>query len=391
MGGTGAAVGEGFEATYLNPALLSRARSRELQIGWQAVSLSLYVDGPNAPGELSTEGLTGTFIGLTLPVPFGGVLERRVALGIGVFSPTARIARARVLYPERAQFPALPDRLQTLSFNAGAGVDLGYGLRVGAGALLLAEMVGTVVVANEATGSVGTQVDSQLVATYAPNIGASFESGDYIVGLDWRGELEGNFDVQVEVRDLGQLVVPNLDIAGVAQYDPMQAQLELARRSGSLELAVGVTYKRWSDFGGWARPTVTCPEEHPGCAALIPPSVDLSDTWVPRVGGAYGLPLGPRARGTLRAGYFFEPSPLPEQTGRVNYLDNHRHAFTLGYGVQLLEPWPRLRVDTFYQLHWLQAREHVKGTDVEPENEGAPMVQAGGWLHNFGLVAGVRF
>lgn len=392
MAGLGAAVGTGFDVTYHNPALLSRARLRELGLGWQVARFALHAEGPNAPGDLDEESMHGTFIGVVVPVPFGGVLEERVALGLGTFVPSTLIARARLLYPERAQFPVITDRAQTLNFNLGLGVDVGYGIRVGAGALVLAELVGTVVVRTDTTGRVGTAVDDQLVATYAPIFGVAYDfADDYTAGLTFRGALQGDFDVQVQVYDLGSLKVPELNISGVAQYDPMQLQAEVGRKMGPWTLAVGATYKRWSAFEGWQKATVVCPPAEPECLALGPEKADFHDTVVPRVGAAYALGLGENARAEIRGGYALEPTPLGEQTGNANYFDSTRHVFTVGYGVELAEPLPPVKLDVFYQHHLLMSRTHEKDESVDASNPGYPKVKAGGFVQNVGVILGVKF
>lgn len=391
MGGVGAAVGRGFETTFENPALLSYSRKNELSLGIQSARFSLKATGPNAPGDVPEQPLNGTFIGAVLPLPFGGILSHRLVLGLGAFTPSTLIARARLLYPERPQFPVLADRAQSLDFNIGLGADIGHGFRVGAGARALAELVGTVVVRTDASGHVGTAVDDQLVATYAPVLGASWARKGWMAGLTWRGKLDAGFNVLVQVHDLGELVVPELHIAGVAQYDPMQLQLEVARRTGPWTFALGATWKHWSAFSGWTRPTVVCPASRPDCAALKVAPVHFRDTVVPRLGAEYSIPLARGAVSHVRAGYFFEMSPAPEQTGQSNYWDNDRHVFTLGYGVQLSDPLPPISFDLFYQEHLLVPRTHHKGAGVDPSNAGYPEVRTSGTVQNFGLIAGVKF
>ena len=390
LGGTGAATARGFAATYLNPALLSDSTTRQLTLGLQAADFSVYADGPDgpiAPQDLDYDSLLGTYIGAVLPVPFGGALKDRLVLGLGAFIPNRLIARARILYPERPQFPVLADRAQTISFNLGAGLDIGHGVRIGGGAMALAELVGTVIVQNDATGRVGTLVDDQLVATYAPVFGATVQITDEIVaGAVWRGELEAEFDIVVQVRDLGMLEIPDLHIAGSAQYDPMQAQAEVGYQTDDWLFALGATYKFWSLFGGWSRPTVECPPEQPDCGALKTVDVGFQDTIVPRLGVSYKVAMGNGADGALRGGYFFEPTPIPEQKGESRYWDNDRHVFTLGAALQLSDPLPPLSFSLYYQHHALVSRVHREDfEDVQQQ------VSTGGYANSGGASVEVSF
>lgn len=393
MGAVGTAVGLGYEAVYANPALLSLSRDRELTLGFVGAHFDL-----RAGARLPYDALRGSVIGATLPLPFGGALKDRVVIGLGFFTPFDLIVRGRILYPETPQF-LLADRTQTVAVQAGVGVDVGHGIRIGGGVAALAALTGSVIVATDASGRVGTVVEDTLVASYGPIVGASYDFGDgFRVGLVFRGELVGRFNVVIQVRDLGGIVVPPLNISGVAQYDPWQIGLEVARVKGPLRVAVGATFKRWSAYPGPVEATVRCPEKDPAtgepfgsCGALVPAPVDYSDTVTPRVGVEHDLAFRPGVTGRVRGGYFFELSPAPEQTGEANLFDNSRSVVTLGYGVELSAPLPPVSLDLFGQMHFLHPRTHEKSADVSPDNKGAPSIETSGFVAVGGATAGVKF
>jgi long-subunit fatty acid transport protein len=387
MGGTGAASAEGMGAVYGNPALLSLSRERSLTLGLFGAAFDLH-----ANADVPYGALKGGIVGAVVPVPFGGSLRERVTLGLGFFTPTELIVRGRILYPETPQF-FVADRTQSVAVQAGLGIDVGHGLRIGGGFSALAALSGSVLVATDATGRIGTVVEDTLVASYAPTLGATFDLGDkYRAGLTFRGALEGRFDVVIRVRDLGQIVVPPLHISGMAQYDPMQLAGEIARVAGPWRAAVGLTWKRWSAYPGAPEATVRCAlfdteTNTPltdSCAALVPESPGFSDTFVPRLG--VERRFEPAADVTLhaRAGYFFEPTPAPEQTKRGNFFDEARSAFTAGYGVSLARPLPPVSLELFAQVHVLHGRTHEKA-------DGSGRFETGGLLYAGGTTATVAF
>jgi long-chain fatty acid transport protein len=148
-------------------------------------------------------------------------------------------------------------------------------MRFGVGALALAQVVGDVEVATGSDGRVGALVEEQMVAAYAPVVGAALEAAEgTVLGAVWRGALHADFDMQVRVEDLGELALPELNISGVAQYDPMQVQAELGQRWDNWTVVVGATYQRWSAFHGWLHATVKCPSEEPACEALPPKHIE---------------------------------------------------------------------------------------------------------------------
>jgi long-chain fatty acid transport protein len=391
MGATGAAHAEGYEAVYANPALLSTTRARQLTLGFAGAMFDLRAETPGGGGRISYEALRGTFIGAALPIPFGGVLKDRIAIGLGFFTPFGLVVRGRILYPERPQFQ-LADRTQSVAVQAAIGVHVLRGLRVGAGFAALAALTGDVAVGTDASGRIGTVVEDTLVASYGPILGASYDIDEnWRVGAAFRGELVGRFRVVITASDLGDVVVPPLHISGIAQYDPLQLAAEVAHVAGPWRFALGVTYKHWSAYPGPAEATVRCPLEAPGCEALVPPDPDFHDIVVPRLGVEREVAWTASARGRLRAGYFLEPTPSPEQTGDANLFDNTRSALTLGYGLALSDPLPPVDLDFFGQLHVLHPRTHEKDAAVAATNPGAPRTETHGLIVAGGLTAGVRF
>ncbi|EYF07969.1 OmpP1/FadL family transporter [Chondromyces apiculatus] len=403
MGATGAAVAEGYEAVYGNPALLSATHVRRLTVGMTAATFDVRAEpadgaagatGLPDSGRLPYGPLRGGVIGATLPVPFGGFLTDRITLGLGFFTPFDVVVRGRILDSEIPQY-LLADRVQSVAVQVGVGVDLGRGIRLGGGFAALAALSGSVQVATDATGRVGTVVENSLVASYAPIVGASYDLGPWRFGATFRGALEGRFNVVISVRDLGSITVPPLSISGLAQYDPLQVALEVARTLGPWRLALGATFKHWSAYPGPHEATVRCPVLDPDtglpfsdpCDPLVPEDPGYSDTVVLRAGAERAIPLHPRVTARVRGGAFFEPSPAPEQTGEANLFDNHRLAVTLGYG---LSAGP-VDLDLFGQAHVLLPRTHDKEAGVPATNPGAAGVSTGGVIVAGGLTAGVSF
>lgn len=400
MGATGAAIGQGYEAVYSNPALLSLSHQRALTLGFVSAAFDLRAQGLTSTNDrLSYGPLHGSVIGATLPVPFGGALKDRITIGLGFFTPLDLVVRGRILYPETPQFP-IADRTQSVAVQAGVGIDLGHGIRIGGGFAALAALSGSVLVATDASGRIGTVVEDTLVASYGPIVGVSYDLGDaYRIGATFRGTLIGRFNVVINVRDLGDLVVPPLNISGVAQYDPWQVALEVARVKKPWRAALGATFKRWSAYPGPVNATVRCPWLDPDsfalitdpCGALVPAPPRYTDTVAVRAGVERTFDPAPGVELSSRGGIFVEPSPAPPQEGEGNLYDNTRVALSLGYGLALGPPWPSLNLDFFQQLQVLVPRTHDKAASVPADNPAGPSVVSQGVIVAGGMTAGVRF
>ena len=405
MGGTGAASAQGFEAAWGNPALLSRMRERKLTLGYGGATFGLSRETAGVSTRHDTEAARGIFIGVDLPLPFGGFLKDRLGLALAFYTPSNLIVRGRLLFPERPQFPILSERVQSLTVRSGLGVDLGHGLRIGGGFAALAEIVGDVLVATDASGRVGTRVEDQLVTTFAPTLGATYDLPFWKggrVGVTYRGKLDARFEVLIDATKLSSLNIPVFNISGLAQYDPSQVAIEVAHEGKERTVALGVTYKQWSAYGGPIEPTIPCPAGEEGCGALVPPNVAYADTVVVRAGLDEKLHLTTAAEGHVRVGAFFETSPVPSRlptsdafdlasktTGPVptRYYDAARLAGTLGFGVSLKAPLPPLDLDVYTQLHLLLPREITSDLGGGAEEK----TKVGGRLAVYGFLAGVRF
>jgi hypothetical protein len=391
MGTTGVAAAEGVDAVYGNPALLSASRELTLELGLMGSSFILEAEGPGLVEPLvAYPRFFANTIGGILPLPFGGVLRDRVTIGLGFVTPTDVVVRGRILYPEKPQM-LFADRVQSVAVQAALGIDLGYGLRIGGGFMALAALTGSVTVATDASGRIGTVVEDTLVASFAPLAGISYEWSDYRVGLAYRGELVGRFNVVIEAENLGQLEIPPLNISGVAQYDPHMFAVGLAQIQGDTRWALGVSFKLWSAYPGPVEATVRCedaPEPDAPCAAPQPADLEYIPTVAPRAGVERRFAVSPDAMLALRGGYAFEPSPAPEQEGRTNYFDNHRSLFSIGWGARFEEPLS-FGLDGYLQLQWLHDRRHHKQVGQGASVDGR--VDTNGFVPGGGVSASVRF
>jgi long-chain fatty acid transport protein len=85
------------------------------------------------------------------------------------------------------------------------------------------------------------------------------------------------------------------------------------------------------------------------------------------VGAEYGLLDGVLL---LRAGYFFEASPAPDQPGKTNYIDADKHAFSVGVGLRLPDPsgvFPKpIELDLAGQWVHVVERRYEKDDPADP-------------------------
>jgi len=351
MAGTGAADAEGYDAAFSNPAGLVGPTRRRLTVGYVLARYHLALENQHKHVD-QTDGIV---LGADLPLPFGGVLKDRLAIGFAFYLPVGVINRVQDGFPTDPRLALLNDRTQVVSVLVGAGARVHRRVTVGAGVLALAALVGQIAIRPDASGHITTVAEEQLVVSYAPVIGVRVDVARWLkVGAVFRGESKSGYDIEVK-NSLGAslpIQVPTLHIAGTAQFDPMQASLEAAfRPRGWLALDGGLTWKHWSAYSN--------PVENatPGAPPQSPPN--YADTVVPRIAGEATLERGAfRLRGRL--GYFFEWSPAPQGPTRV-LLDANRHVLTFGGGVEWTGRLTTLQLDAFGQWHHLDGNPLAAG------------------------------
>ncbi len=322
LAGAGVADGDGWDQTYTNPAGLVDARRRSLSIGYLGARYRLSLDGTSRDVAASN----GVLLGAVLPVPFGGVLRDRVALGLAFYFPTDFVTRARAPYPETPRLPLYDDRTQVVSVVVSGGFHLHERVDVGVGVLALAALVGRIVISSDPAGNATTTSTQELVTRMSPIVGVRVRATRWLrMGLAYRGESKAEFGVDI-VPSLGPrlpLQIPVLGVHGVAQFDPHQIHAEAAFHVRRATFFVGLGWKHWSAY--------PLPAENATAGAPPQPAPGFHDTAVARVAVEAQLPLRHGITLTGRAGYSFESSPAGADAGV--YIDGHRNVLGLGGGV----------------------------------------------------------
>lgn len=365
LGGAGASFLTGWEASYGNPAGLIGA-PRRLTVGAVLGTYRLSLD--EAPYPVDDTG--GLLIGATLPLPLGGFLRDRIALGFGFYLPFGVINRARIPYPDVPRAALLEARTQVVSILLGLGVRLPRGLSAGLSILALAALVGDTYLSPDPSGRITAASQSQLTVNYAPILGLRWQGlgGRLGLGAVFRAASESSFKNRVH-SDLGDtlpVTLPTISIEGVGQYDPLQVALEASfLLTPRLRLAAQLGWKRWSQMPQPLLPATA------GAAPL--PETGYHDTAVPRAALEWRVPGTDRFPTDLRLGYLFEWSPAPPDRrpdgSEATLLDADRHVLSFGVGHHL----PRLPLTLEGYVQWHQ----LAGAASEPRRLGGGLLLGG--------------
>lgn len=400
MGCAYTAMGDELTATYYNPAALTEAERMRAETGYLMAIPDLDFDVEGNPTDLEVDDTKGISLGVAVPL---GEAYGRWVFGFGLHIPQELAERTRFHPPPEPFFLDYSTRTQALIVLPAMGFspEALPELSVGIGISILLDSEGKIIAPSaqvDPDGIALTRSDLDMHPTIAIHAGLLYKLMENLrVGLAFRNELVIDIDTETSIpkantdisMDAATLFSPRQIALGIA-YDLME----------ELTVAADLTWIDWSEY----KPPFAIVE---GVVFRVPKKSknidpDFKDTYNPKLGAEYNL----YDFLDLRAGYSFEPSPVPDKTleGTSNILDSHTHIFSGGFGLYLGElcdiPFLRiLRIDSHLQFIYLTERKIEKDpglmleSDIESQsaNPGFPNFKIGGNVINWGLTASLVF
>lgn len=350
--GTLTAAADDVSATYYNPAGLSfgaESGETQLQLGYGAGVPLLGVDRHRADSKIATRdpGWQGWVdVGALIPLR-GKLAPWKPAIGFLMFHPQDKLVRVEALdpkYPQFLRYQAAPDRMV---IALGAGFQVGRYLALGLGMQVLASMGGEVNFGIELFERrvERRDVSLEMQTKPSPTAGIIVRPNDRLrIGLSARGELGLDLNLP-NVIGLGDLGTLELGISGVMHYTPPQlavgAQYQV---TDDLKLALDLKLDLW---GFAPSPALDVQVKLRG---EIPEGLGLDEALsfgsndgppgfihvvTPSLSGEWRMP---DKVSTLRFGYAYRPTFVPDQLGSTNWLDNTAHVLAAGATFGFVDP-----------------------------------------------------
>jgi long-chain fatty acid transport protein len=368
MGSAVAADAPDFSANYYNPAALVGARGPSLSIGYVYAWNHLAVDGQDNKVS-NVHGIVG---GLALP---GKLLGIPFAFGLGLYLPDSGISRVKALRQETPRWALYDERASIIFLSASLAVRPVRWLELGGGLAFLAstrgsfEITGSADILHPYDSQLRHEVNADLASVRYPQLGARAHiDGFGFVGLVYRGHTQIKLALDAHLQgavNFAGLDVPLLyDLASrtVNAFLPQQFVVGVSfQRVKNLHLNADFTFVNWAAFESPTAVTTSNLQVQlpPGVPISLPPNPKptvvippgFSNRLVPRFGVEYVIAAAGGMRHVegedgdrraleipVRAGYVYERTPVPAQTGVTNFVDADRHTFSLGAGLTLNAP-----------------------------------------------------
>ncbi len=375
MGNTGTAVADDYSATYYNPAGLALAQpsvSAGVMLTYSDVAIRLKdrPAGYDLPDLGSKSSAIPTKYRLnarsdttdmpsTYALQFGGVVAPwmdQLRLGFAVGLPinsigeqTARFSDEREQYfSNRLDFELLGHRQQQLSVLLAAGYRVTDWLAVGIGASLLPNS-GTTAQVYLADAARQEQIQMTVAnqQKWNPTVHAGLmllPSARWQFGLVWRGQNAFNLDIENKLQIKGfQGAATGFPITQdahfVMNFTPHQFVAGAAYKDGRLLGTLDIIRSLWSYYHD-----------------SVGDKAGFTDTWSARLGGQWQA----TELTYLYAGLRYEQTPVPDQTGRTNYVDNDRLGVSGGARHRFVMGERNVEVGWYVSIQRLLARDTNK-------------------------------
>jgi long-chain fatty acid transport protein len=384
MGGAVSASARDFSANYYNPSGLALARGTDLSAGYAFVAQDLELNGHDSQVD-PVRAIVG---GVVAP---GAILAIPFAFGLAVHLPDDRLSRARSMRAEDARWVLWDNRPQLIYLSTNLAIRPVEWLAIGGGVSFLAatrgafEITGTAMLPtnqrSEYDSELRHEVDADLTAVRYPAFGVTVSPNDRLdVALVYRDQAQIELEIDAELRgtvDATLVRVParyELSSTTMNAFIPRQLVLGASwLMLDRLQIGLDVTWLNWAayqspisrtrseldvdiDLQGFELPP------NPKPTARVDPGFE--NRLVPRIGIEYRLAVRRRFEAPLRAGYVYEASPVPPQTGNTSFADADRHVLSAGAGFIWSEPGHvlpgNLRFDTHLQWAILPTRVTLK-------------------------------
>jgi len=344
LGGAFTAVADDFSAVYYNPAGLGQLSGTHFALEYRHTSPNIEIKKANgeklviydAAGQVRNDPTQGTAgHGLDLDIPLLGFvidvnriseLSRNVKLGIIMSFPEKFNINYRIrdYPPDQPQLLRYGDNADRMTLGFGLGIealkDLAY---VGGGVQGMIYGPGSFTIDGMSLSgqNVVAQSEMGVLLKYYPVVGLLYTPWEkrIRIGLSWRDAMEiklGTIPIRATVRSGNMDVTVPMQLDINAFFTPEEYSAGLAFDLDPLLVSFEINKQLWSDYEF----SVTDSLHYIGAP-------DFKDTYNYRV----GLEYKPAPRLSLMAGYFRQPSPVPDQSGRVsNYIDMDKDCFSLG-------------------------------------------------------------
>jgi long-chain fatty acid transport protein len=365
MGGAVAASSSDYAAMFYNPAGVAFAEGPTLGAGFVYGSPDLRINGE----EQDVDPIRAFQVGGSLPLGSSKYLGR-ITLGLAVNIPTSTAMTHWAEDPAKPHFVLYSIDPQRTAVYLGGSVRILPSLSIGAGVSILAEAELNLNLSLLSSSFITHHSPTKY--NFDPIFGIKFKpTNSLALAAVYRESKTATLKPELKIFVGDEQILPTVTIFNQFNYEPREAVVA-AMYSFRERLVVEVDVT-WMDYSNYqvSTPKYEFEEEVPDWVKTLLsmnnfPDPEFKDIFVPRLGTEFMV----NKYFTLRGGYYYQASPVPDQRGITNYVDADKHVISIGGGVKAFLP-PKIlerpiHIDFVFQAQILQERSVIKDDPEDP-------------------------
>jgi len=365
MGGAVAASSADYAAMFYNPAGVAFAEGPTLGAGFVYGSPDLRINGE----EQDVDPIRAFQVGGSLPLGSSKYLGR-ITLGLAVHIPTSTAMTLGAEDPAKPHFVLYSIDPQRTAVYLGGSVRILPSLSIGGGVSILAEAELNLNLSLLSSSFITHHSPTKY--NFDPIFGIKFKpTKSLALAAVYRESKTATLKPELKIFVGDEQILPTVTIFNQFNYEPREAVVA-AMYSFRERLVVEVDVT-WMDYSNYqvSTPKYEFEEEVPDWVKTLLsmnnfPDPEFKDIFVPRLGTEFMV----NKYFTLRGGYYYQASPVPDQRGITNYVDADKHVISIGGGVKAFLP-PKIlerpiHIDFVFEAQILQERTVIKDDPEDP-------------------------
>ena len=372
-------------AVYYNPAAMAELEKYGAKAGFEIIDPKTKVTQSSANSETANESYAVPHIYSVKKLQDSGI-----AIGFGVFSNFGAGTQYSIYSPLRYEATVTQLRTTTANVSGAMSLDLvsiGLGLNY-----MTSKVIYNSMYPFTGAGADGYALMEGSGSSFGINAGLLFKATDAIkIGLAYRSPMSAKLKGTMHIENFPSPLLPILTGHGITGDDYSSDAETTVNFPGiatagvniniteAFSMEVDADMTQWSSFDKLEF-TFASPLSHDG-TTLLPSTSKKDQKWKDTVSIRAGVAFKYDSQLTLRAGYYIDPSPVPDDTFTPRIPDADRNVITVGFSYAAEDKYV---VDASFAYVNM-------GTRTVSNSVGAPATDVSGDYNTTANVFGVSF